>query len=166
MDYYINWGLCNLPTFKLPDVDIDLCFLVWVWGLEKEICTALDDAIKAGSTFFRANKISLFVGILYCYEAIVWCTIDVLCTRWKKTYFGYFLPNNNLRSSKNSNLTITGLSRLKPVISWRILRHAYISPRLCFKQRYSRFGFCDDKFDFVSFLLPYSCTFSNKFGLS
>jgi len=18
MDYYINWGLCNLPTFKLP----------------------------------------------------------------------------------------------------------------------------------------------------
>jgi len=20
MDYYINWGLCNLPTFKLPAV--------------------------------------------------------------------------------------------------------------------------------------------------
>jgi len=21
MDYYINWGLCNLPTFKLPATD-------------------------------------------------------------------------------------------------------------------------------------------------
>jgi len=20
MDYYVNWGLCNLPTFKLPGV--------------------------------------------------------------------------------------------------------------------------------------------------
>jgi len=23
MDYYINWGLCNLPTFKLPADDAD-----------------------------------------------------------------------------------------------------------------------------------------------
>jgi len=22
MDYYINWGLCNLPTLKLPDKDV------------------------------------------------------------------------------------------------------------------------------------------------
>jgi len=25
MDYYINWGLCNLPTFILPDTHASRC---------------------------------------------------------------------------------------------------------------------------------------------
>ena len=63
MDYYINWGLCNLPTFKLPD----RCS-----GRGGRVCALIDKSIPVAKVVLCGDYSEL--------ELVVFDVLNVLLT--------------------------------------------------------------------------------------